>query len=132
MLYGVECASVPSFAVVNAVCLCAIVTHTRGVAGFAPVGVRCEVKSGGYSGGVPPLPIPNREVKPAIADGTAMQCGRVGSRILFTASGAPVSVEAGALIFLLSIDELPFDSSKLESVLFGFFLTYSYLCSQAI
>ena len=34
--------------------------------------------SGGYGGGVPPLPIPNREVKPACADGTAMQCGRVG------------------------------------------------------
>ena len=27
--------------------------------------------SGGYSGRVPPLPIPNREVKPARADGTA-------------------------------------------------------------
>ena len=26
--------------------------------------------------------IPNREVKPACADGTAMQCGRVGSRLL--------------------------------------------------
>ena len=38
---------------------------------------------GGYCGGVPPLPIPNREVKPACADGTAMQCGRVGGRILF-------------------------------------------------
>ena len=35
---------------------------------------------GGYCGGVPPLPIPNREVKPACADGTAMQCGRVGGR----------------------------------------------------
>ena len=34
---------------------------------------------GGYSVGVPPLPIPNREVKPDCADGTAMQCGRVGS-----------------------------------------------------
>ena len=45
--------------------------------------VRAESKSGGYSGGVPPLPIPNREVKPAIADGTAMQCGRVGSRLLY-------------------------------------------------
>ena len=33
---------------------------------------------GGYCSGVPPLPIPNREVKPACADGTAMQCGRVG------------------------------------------------------
>ena len=37
--------------------------------------------SGGYGDGVPPLPIPNREVKPVIADGTAMQCGRVGSRL---------------------------------------------------
>ena len=37
-----------------------------------------EYISGGYCGGVPPLPIPNREVKPACADGTAMQCGRVG------------------------------------------------------
>ena len=41
-----------------------------------------EVMSGGYCGGVPPLPIPNREVKPACADGTAMQCGRVGGRLL--------------------------------------------------
>ena len=40
---------------------------------------RSEI-SGGYCGGVPPLPIPNREVKPACADGTAMQCGRVGGR----------------------------------------------------
>ena len=30
-----------------------------------------SVISGGYSGRVPPLPIPNREVKPARADGTA-------------------------------------------------------------
>ena len=37
--------------------------------------------SGGYSRGVPPLPIPNREVKPARADGTAPQCGRVGRRL---------------------------------------------------
>ena len=39
---------------------------------------------GGYCGGVPPLPIPNREVKPTCADGTAMQCGRVGSRLLYS------------------------------------------------
>ena len=37
------------------------------------------ILSGGYCVGVPPLPIPNREVKPDCADGTAMQCGRVGS-----------------------------------------------------
>ena len=34
---------------------------------------------GGYSGGVPPLPIPNREVKPVIADGSALSGVRVGS-----------------------------------------------------
>ena len=32
--------------------------------------------NGGYCGGVPPLPIPNREVKPACADGTAMRESR--------------------------------------------------------
>ena len=34
-----------------------------------------ERYSGGYSDGVPPLPIPNREVKPARADGTARPVG---------------------------------------------------------
>ena len=53
--------------------------------------------SGGYSGGVPPLPIPNREVKPAIADGTAMQCGRVGSRLLL--SRASITKVVGAFLF---------------------------------
>ena len=47
----------------------------------AMVNLSDEVISGGYCGGVPPLPIPNREVKPACADGTAMQCGRVGGRL---------------------------------------------------
>ncbi len=36
---------------------------------------------GGYSGGDPPLPIPNREVKPTNADGTAINCGRVGNQL---------------------------------------------------
>ena len=39
---------------------------------------------GGYSSEVPPLPIPNREVKLAYADGTAFSCGRVGSRLFKT------------------------------------------------
>ena len=39
---------------------------------------------GGYSSEVPPLPIPNREVKLANADGTAFSCGRVGSRLFKT------------------------------------------------
>ena len=61
----------------------------------------CELKkdtSGGYCGGVPPLPIPNREVKPTCADGTAMQCGRVGSRLLLL--GAPRTVMSLGLLFL--------------------------------
>ena len=37
--------------------------------------------SGGFGPGVPPLPIPNRAVKPGRADGTAPQCGRVGRRL---------------------------------------------------
>ena len=45
-----------------------------------------EDLSGGYCSGVPPLPIPNREVKPACADGTAMQCGRVGGRHFYSQS----------------------------------------------
>ena len=32
----------------------------------------------------PPVPIPNTEVKLTCADGTAMQCGRVGSRLLLS------------------------------------------------
>ena len=38
----------------------------------------CLTYSGDYSIRVPPLPIPNREVKPDHADGTASS-GRVGS-----------------------------------------------------
>ena len=34
--------------------------------------------------GDPPLPIPNREVKPNSADGTAKICGRVGHRHFFS------------------------------------------------
>ena len=41
-----------------------------------------ETNNGGNSDGDPPLPIPNREVKPVSADGTAIPSGRVGSRQL--------------------------------------------------
>ena len=39
-----------------------------------------RTQSGGDGGGDPPLPIPNRAVKPASADGTARKGGRVGYR----------------------------------------------------
>lgn len=51
---------------------------------FACVQIRHNPLLGGYCGEVPPLPIPNREVKLTCADGTAMQCGRVGSRLLLS------------------------------------------------
>ena len=55
---------------------------------------------GGYCGGVPPLPIPNREVKPACADGTAMRCGRVGSRLFSSCRVLARIVLAGTLFLL--------------------------------
>ena len=60
-----------------------------------------ERTSGGYCGRVPPLPIPNREVKPACADGTAMQCGRVGSRLLSNTESFRIIV---LRLFFLCID----------------------------
>ena len=52
---------------------------------------------GGYSGEVPPLPIPNREVKLTNADGTAVTCGRVGSRLF-----KPSSFELGFFYYILT------------------------------
>ena len=61
--------------------------------------------SGGYSCGVPPLPIPNREVKPARADGTAMQCGRVGRRLLLMGALVPIT-EQGHFFFVLYLSHI--------------------------
>ena len=60
----------------------------------------CAAKdtSGGYCGGVPPLPIPNREVKPTCADGTAMQCGRVGSRLLLQTKALRTEMSSGLFL----------------------------------
>ena len=54
---------------------------------------------GGYSGEDPPLPIPNREVKLTIADGTAPPGGRVGSCRFSKGSNANASEP---FFFLLS------------------------------
>ena len=66
---------------------------------FACVQIRHTPLSGGYCGEVPPLPIPNREVKPACADGTAMQCGRVGGCLLYLRSSR--SNDFGDLFYVL-------------------------------
>ena len=67
---------------------------------FACVQIRHNPLSGGYCGGVPPLPIPNREVKPTCADGTAMQCGRVGRRLLSMKSLRFRKISEAFLFFL--------------------------------
>ena len=61
--------------------------------------VNCQPHLGGYCSGVPPLPIPNREVKPACADGTAILCGRVGDCPL-SIKKAFLSITTGRLLFL--------------------------------
>ena len=75
---------------------------------------------GGYCGGVPPLPIPNREVKPACADGTAMQCGRVGGCLLLL--GSSRSNDFGDLFFVSL-----FENKNL--LLFGCFCNKVYICT---
>ena len=61
--------------------------------------------SGGYSVGVPPLPIPNREVKPDSADGTASR-GRVGSRQFLQKQVVVVLTIATCFLFILLITNL--------------------------
>ena len=59
---------------------------------------------------VPPLPIPNREVKLTCADGTAMPCGRVGSRLLLSRASD----------FELSLIHIfyPYDNQGLSSIMY--------------
>ena len=61
-----------------------------------------ETYCGGYSGEDPPLPIPNREVKLTIADGTAPPGGRVGSRH-FLIRVPDINRCRGLLIYALSL-----------------------------
>ena len=74
---------------------------------FACVQIRHTPLSGGYCGGVPPLPIPNREVKPTCADGTAMQCGRVGRCLLSMKSLRFRKISEAFLFFFPRIFFLP-------------------------
>ena len=101
---------------------------------FACVQIRHNPLSGGYCGEVPPLPIPNREVKLTCADGTAMQCGRVGSRLL-SISEASITKVVGAFLFVCSFAflsqlyptaPLPFYSFTFKSLL------HTYLYSNSL
>ena len=71
-------------------------TLTRDVSLSATYAPPAETKAGrryygGNSSGDPPLPIPNREVKPARAYDTAIPSGKVGSRQFKTKSSAVIA-----------------------------------------
>ena len=75
---------------------------------------------GGYCGEVPPLPIPNREVKLTCADGTAMQCGRVGSRLL-SISEVSITKVVGAFFYFLSAQDVFYQQMTLITRIFIIF-----------
>ena len=66
-----------------------------------------RTQSGGDGGGGPPLPIPNRAVKPASADGTARKGGRVGYRRCSRGSDRRAMSSDAAPLFLARMP-LPF------------------------
>ena len=89
--------------------------------------------SGGYCGEVPPLPIPNREVKLTCADGTAMQCGRVGSRLLLSRASITKVVGAFLLIYINYICYKVFKNLKnalIINVLLAYLDFFLYLCKR--
>ena len=88
---------------------------------FACVQIRHNPLSGGYCGEVPPLPIPNREVKLTCADGTAMQCGRVGSRLLL--SRASITKVVGAFLCFLSAHDFFYQQMTWITRIFIIFAT---------
>ena len=96
---------------------------------FACVQIRHTPLSGGYCGEVPPLPIPNREVKLICADGTAMQCGRVGSRLLL--SGSLDYESSRGFFFVTQISQMTqIFSLQLFFAAFPFFPQISQMCTD--
>ena len=100
---------------------------------FACVQIRHTPLSGGYCGEVPPLPIPNREDKLTCADGTAMQCGRVGSRLLLSRASITKVVGAFLLIYINYICYKVFKNLKnalIINVLLAYLDFFLYLCKR--
>ena len=93
---------------------------------FACVQIRHTPLSGGYCGEVPPLPIPNREVKLTCADGTAMQCGRVGSRLLL--SGSLDYESSRGFFFVTQISQM----TQIFSLLLFLFSHRFHRCAQIL
>ena len=100
-------------------CLPKVVLPIKAMQGTGSDRTRAEPKgevqyvrhSGGYSVGVPPLPIPNREVKPNRADGTAYS-GRVGRRHLFRVPSSGKCLKEGFFCTFALQTLFPFNLSK--------------------
>ena len=67
--------------------------------------------NGGNNDGDPPLSIPNREVKPICADGTAIPSGRVGSR---QSIEGPQDSNALRTFFVFSLSEFLFFAEECQ------------------
>src|SRR5713101_266787 len=83
---------------------------------------RAEPKvSGGYIGGALPVPIPNTEVKPSRADGTArFACGRVGRCRNSSQDAPPPERAAGRRLFSLQTFQGSAGGEKQRGRIFGF------------
>ena len=84
-----------------------------------------RVLLGGYSSEVPPLPIPNREVKLTHADGTAYLGGRVGSRLF---KPSPNKGSVFLYMYVISCRMKPLLLSGLKRRLTPLTLTFPPLC----
>ena len=73
----------------------------------------------------PPLPIPNREVKPVIADDTAHVRGKVGRR---QSSTEGVPKEAPSFCFMDSIDTIDLIVLLIVVSVTLFFLHFYFFC----
>ena len=65
--------------------------------------LKFDKNSGDNSGGATPLPIPNREVKPTSADGTALVTGWKSRTLPDLNLKAPAQICVGAFFILLSV-----------------------------
>jgi hypothetical protein len=78
--------------------------------------------------GCSPLPIPNREVKPLMADGTALSCGRVGSCHIYWKSSGEIPGTFFYLFPILRSFQRPLESEKRSAVKFCTNQIRYYLC----
>ena len=109
---------------------CVQLTCTNGPKSFrSPDYLSQVIYCGGYSGGVPPLPIPNREVKPASADGTDLPVGRVSS---CRSSRGSMTEVIGPLFFTPAAAQPPPGAIRFSEILFIFEDIYSHTMERKL